>query len=102
MYDEKARPTLPVFVFVLINKPFLTPSYEVAYLIAKQGKPHTFGEKLLKRAALMTKISMKSSVNARIKLAGFGTSDKFKNHCSNHKIPVTNSFSGQMYLHITP
>ena len=49
-YDEKA--ILPVFGFVLIDKPILTASYEVAYLIAKQGKPHTIGEKLVKPAAL--------------------------------------------------
>ena len=49
-FDEKA--TLPTFGFVLINKPVLTASYEVAYLIAKQGKPHTIGETLVKPAAL--------------------------------------------------
>ena len=32
-YDEKT--TLPVFGFVSINKPILTASYKVAYLIAK-------------------------------------------------------------------
>ena len=37
-YDEKA--SLPVFGFVSIDKPILTASYEVAYLIAKQGN-HT-------------------------------------------------------------
>ena len=49
-YDEKA--TLLVFDFVPIDKPILTASYEVAYLIAKQGKPHNIGEKLIKPAAL--------------------------------------------------
>ena len=49
-YDEKG--TLPVFGFVPIDKPILTASYEVAYVIAKQGKPHTIGEKLVKPAAL--------------------------------------------------
>ena len=33
-FDENA--ILPVFGFVLIDKPILTASYEVAYLIAKQ------------------------------------------------------------------
>ena len=49
-FDENA--TLPVFGFVPIDKPVLTASYEVAYLIAKQGKPHTIGETLVKPAAL--------------------------------------------------
>ena len=44
--------TPPVFSFVLIDKPILTALYEVAYLIAKQGKLHTIGEKLVKPAAL--------------------------------------------------
>ncbi|XP_075712853.1 protein FAM200C-like [Rhinoderma darwinii] len=48
--DEKA--TLPVLGFVPINKPILKASYEVAYLIAKQGKPHTIGETLIKPAVL--------------------------------------------------
>ena len=56
-YDKKA--TLPVFGFAPIDKPILTASYEVAYLIAKQSKPHTIGEKLVKPAALkMTNIML--------------------------------------------
>ena len=46
------NPTLSVFRFVPIDKPILAASYEVAYLIAKQGKPHTVGEKLVKTAVL--------------------------------------------------
>jgi len=49
-YDENA--TLASFGFVPIDKPILTASYEVAYLIAQQGKPHTIGENLVKPAAL--------------------------------------------------
>ena len=49
-FDENA--TLPVFGFVLIDKPMLTASYKVSYLIAEQGKLHSIGEKLVKPAAL--------------------------------------------------
>lgn len=49
-FDEKG--SLPVLGFVPIDKPILTASYEVAYLIAKQGKPHNIGEKLIKPAVL--------------------------------------------------
>ena len=49
-FDKNA--TLPVFGFVLIDKPILTASYKVAYLIAKQGKLHTIGEKLVKPVVL--------------------------------------------------
>ena len=49
-YVENA--TMSVFSFVPIDKPILTASYEVAYLIAKQAKPLTIGEKLVKPAAL--------------------------------------------------
>ena len=55
-FDENAAQ--PVFWFVPINKPILTPSYKVAYLIAKQGEPHTIGEKLIKPTGLkVAKIS---------------------------------------------
>ncbi|XP_024139827.1 protein ZBED8-like [Oryzias melastigma] len=49
-FDERA--TQPALGFVPVNKPILTASYEVAYLIAKQGKSHTIGETLVKPAAL--------------------------------------------------
>ncbi|XP_073501333.1 protein FAM200C-like [Phyllobates terribilis] len=50
-FDERA--TLPALGCVPVNKPTLTASYEVAYLIAKQGKPHTNGETLIKRPAAL-------------------------------------------------
>ncbi|KAF2346976.1 hypothetical protein FHG87_022269 [Trinorchestia longiramus] len=49
-FDERA--TLPILGFLPIKKPILTASYEVAYLIAKQGKPLTIGETLVKPALL--------------------------------------------------
>ena len=44
--------TMPVFGFVLIDKLILTASYKAAYLIEKQRKRHTIGEKFVKPAAL--------------------------------------------------
>ena len=49
-YDEKA--ILPVDSLVPVDKPIIMASYEVAYLIAKRGKPHAIGEKFVKPAAL--------------------------------------------------
>ncbi|XP_051957444.1 protein ZBED8-like [Xyrauchen texanus] len=65
-FDEKA--TLPVLGFVPINKSILTASYEVAYLIAKQGKPHTIGETLIKPAVLKMANIMLGKV-AEVKLS---------------------------------
>ncbi|KAG8231590.1 hypothetical protein J437_LFUL012282, partial [Ladona fulva] len=66
-FDERA--TLPVLGFVSINKPILTASYEVAYLIAKQGKPHTIGETLIKPAVLkMTNIMLGKAAEVKLSL----------------------------------
>ncbi|XP_075696915.1 protein FAM200C-like [Rhinoderma darwinii] len=66
-FDEKA--TLPVLGFVPINKPILTASYEVAYLIAKQGKPHTIGETLIKPAVLkMANIMLGKAAEVKLSL----------------------------------
>lgn len=60
-FDEWA--TLPVLGFVPMNKPILTASYEVAYLIAKQGKPHT----LIKPAVLkMVNIMMGKAAEVKL------------------------------------
>ena len=64
-YDEKA--TLPVFGFVSINKPIFTASYKVLYLITKQGKPSTIGEKLVKPAALkMANIMLRKAAENKL------------------------------------
>ena len=47
-----ANATITSYGFVSVDKPILTASYEVAYLIAKQGKPHIIGETLVKPAAM--------------------------------------------------
>ena len=49
-FDDRA--TLPVLGFMPIYKTIRTASYEVAYLIVMQGKPHTISETLVKPAAL--------------------------------------------------
>ena len=54
-----ANATIRSYDFVPVDKPILTASYEVAYLIAKQGKPHVIGETLVKPAAMqLTKIML--------------------------------------------
>ena len=61
-----ARATLPVLGFIPIDKPILTASYEVGYLIAKQGKPHTTGETLVKPATLnMANIMLGKTAEAK-------------------------------------
>ena len=47
-----ANATIRSYGFVSVDKPILTASYEVAYLIAKQGKPHIIGETLVKPGAM--------------------------------------------------
>ena len=60
------RAALPVLCFIPIDKPILTAWYEVAYLIAKQGKPHTIGEILVKQSALkMANIMLEKAVEAK-------------------------------------
>ena len=44
--------TLPKFGFIKTQKPCLEASYKVAYSIAKEKKPHTIGETLVKPCAL--------------------------------------------------
>ena len=48
---EKAG-TLPKLGFITTQKPFVEASYKVAYRIAKQKKPHTIGETLIKPCVL--------------------------------------------------
>ncbi|KAF2351664.1 Ribonuclease H-like domain [Trinorchestia longiramus] len=79
-FDEKA--TLPVFGFVPINKPILTASYEVIYLITKQGKPHTIGETLVKPAVLkMANIMLEkeAEVKSQIHLSNDTINDRIEN-----------------------
>ena len=47
-----ANVTITSYGFVSVDKPILTALYEVAYLIAKQGKPHIIGETLVKPGAM--------------------------------------------------
>lgn len=43
---------LPRYWFTPTQRPYLEASYKVAYHIAKQKKPHTIGETLIKPCAL--------------------------------------------------
>ena len=61
--------TLPSLGFIPIDTPKLTASYEVAYLIATQCKPHTIGETLIKPAALsMAKIMLGKGAEEKFSL----------------------------------
>ncbi|XP_059097468.1 protein FAM200C-like [Tigriopus californicus] len=54
-YDQKA--TLSSYGFSAPRKPLLEASYKVSYMIAREKKPHTIGETLVKPCALeMAKI----------------------------------------------
>ena len=55
--------------FVPVDKPILTASYEVAYLIRKHGKPHTICEILAKPAALrMANIMLGTAAKDKLSL----------------------------------
>ena len=52
-----------------MDKPILTASYEVAYLIAKQGKPHIIGETLVKPGVMqLAKIKLGKEVGNKLSL----------------------------------
>ncbi|KAM4725665.1 protein FAM200C-like [Anableps anableps] len=80
-FDERA--TLPALGFVPVSKPILTASYEVAYLIAQQGKPHAIGETLIKPAALkMANLLLGTAAEgqlSQIPLSNDTISDRIKN-----------------------
>ena len=52
-----------------MDKPILTALYEVAYLTAKQGKPHVIGETLVKPAAMqLAKIMLGKEAENKLSL----------------------------------
>ena len=64
-FDEKDA--LPVFGFVPIDKSIFTASYEIVYLIARQSKPLTIGEELIKPATLkITNIMLGKAAETRL------------------------------------
>ena len=64
-----ANATITSCGFVSVDKPILTASYEVAYLIAKQGKPHIIGETLVKPGAMqLAKIKLGKEVGNKLSL----------------------------------
>ena len=59
--------TIRSYGFVPVNKPILT--YKVAYLFAKQGKPHIIGETLVKPAAMqLAKIMLGKEAENKLSL----------------------------------
>ena len=66
-FDENA--TIIPYGFVTVDKPMLTASYEVAYLIAKQGKSHIIGKTLVKPGAMqLAKIMMGKEAENKLSL----------------------------------
>ena len=64
-----ANATITSCGFVSVDKPILTASYEVAYLIAKQGKPHIIGEILVKPGVMqLAKIKLGKEVGNKLSL----------------------------------
>ena len=52
-----------------MDKPILTASYELAYLIAKQGKPQVIGETLVKPGAMqLAKIMQRKEAENKLSL----------------------------------
>ena len=67
-----ANATIRSYGFVPVDKPILTASYEVAYLIAKQGKPHIIGETLVKPAAMqLAKIMLGKEAENKLSFVPF-------------------------------
>ena len=61
--------SITTYGFVPVDKPILTASYEVAYLIGKHGKPHTIGETLVKPDALrMANIMLGTAAKDKLSL----------------------------------
>ena len=64
-----ANANITSYGFVPVDKPILTASYEVAYLIAKQGIPHIIGETLIKPAAMqLAKIMLGKEAENKLSL----------------------------------
>ena len=64
-----ANANITSYDFVPVDKPILTASYEVAYLIAKQGKLHIIGETLVKPATMqLTKIMLGKETENKLSL----------------------------------
>ena len=66
-FDTNA--TIRSYGFVPVDKPVFTASYEVANLIAKQGKPHIIGETLVKPVAMqLAKIMLEKEAKTKLSL----------------------------------
>ena len=81
--DSMGMPALHLMVLFPVNKPILTASYEVAYLIGKHGKPYTIGETLVKPAALrMANIMLGTAAKDKLSVVPL-SNDIVKNRIDN-------------------
>ena len=73
-----ANAAITPYGFVPVDKPILTASYEVAYLIAKQGKPHIIGETVVNLVAMqLAKIMLEKEAENKLSLVPL-SNDVFK------------------------
>ena len=78
-----ANATITFYDFVAVDKPIFTASYEVAYLIAKQGKPHIIGESLVKPAAMqLAKVMLEKEAENKLSFVPL-TNDVVKSRINN-------------------
>ena len=62
-----ANTIITSYGFIPVDKPILTALYEVAYLIAKQGKLHTINETLVNPAAMqLVKIMLEKEAENKL------------------------------------